>query len=140
MPFFSKISKERLSQCCDDLQILFNFIIQYFDCSVLAGYRGKAEQNKAYEAGKSKLCFPDSKHNLTPSYAADVSPYPIDFNDRERMCYFAGQVMMAARLLKETGELTHDIRWGGDWDNDTDLKDHSLSDLAHYEIWKPNQI
>lgn len=26
------------------------------------------------------------------------------------------------------------IRWGGDWDLDTDLKDNTFDDLPHFEL------
>ena len=26
------------------------------------------------------------------------------------------------------------LRWGGDWDKDTELKDNKFNDLGHFEI------
>jgi len=134
MPYYSEISKKRLCECCEDLQKLFSFVILYLDCSVLVGYRGEIEQNKAVESKKSSLKFPYSKHNVKPSLAVDVAPYPIDFNNKKRFYYFAGSVMAVAKILKESGEITHDIRWGGDWDRDNDLDDQNLYDLLHFEV------
>ena len=128
MPRFGKRSKKRLATCDDRLQDLFKKVIKYFDCTVIQGHRGEAEQNQAYDAGRSKLRYPDGKHNADPSKAVDVAPYPIDWSDRDRFHYFGGFVLgIAAQMgLK--------IRWGGDWDRDTQVKDNKFDDLPHFEI------
>lgn len=134
MPKFSKRSLERLGQCHVDLQIIFKEVIKHYDCSILCGHRGKKEQDKAYKEGKSKLVFPKSKHNLTPSLAIDVVPYPIEWNDLKRFYYFGGFVKgIASQLLKE-GFISHEIRWGGDWDSDNDFADQKFTDLPHFEL------
>ena len=102
--------------------------VQYFDCSVLEGHRGKEKQNAAYDKGNSKLRYPKGKHNQIPSIAVDVIPYPIDWEDRDRMHYFAGFVLGIAKKTKLK------IRWGGDWNMDTHTKDNRFDDLVHFEI------
>ena len=67
MPKFGKKSKSRLRTCDDELQSLFNEVVKYFDCSVLVGYRGRNEQNTAYESGHSQVEWPNGKHNKNPS-------------------------------------------------------------------------
>jgi hypothetical protein len=52
------------------------------DMVVLCGYRGEAEQNKAVADGTSKTSWPKSKHNRVPADAVDISPYPVDWNER----------------------------------------------------------
>tara|TARA_R100000664_G_scaffold29136_1_gene40806 strand:+ start:264 stop:656 length:393 start_codon:yes stop_codon:yes gene_type:complete len=128
MPSFSDTSKKRLSTCDEKLQTLFNEVVKHFDCSVLCGHRGEEEQNKAYKAGNSQKQFPYGKHNKLPSNAVDVAPYPLDWDDRERFQYFAGFVLGTAK------QLNIDIRYGGDWDGDNDLKDNEFDDLVHFEI------
>lgn len=128
MPRFGKRSKARLATCDSRLQNLFNEVIKHFDCSVLEGHRGEKEQNEAYAKGNSKLRYPDGKHNKIPSIAVDVVPYPIDWQDRERMTYFAGFVMGIASGMGLK------IRWGGDWNMNTELKDNNFDDLPHFEI------
>lgn len=88
----------------------------------------ESEQNKYFEQGKTKVQWPDSKHNKKPSWALDAAPTPIDWEDRERFYYFAGVVMAVAKLLKI------EIRWGGDWDRDGNFKDQSFDDLVHFEM------
>lgn len=133
MPVFSERSKQRLQTCHPDLQRVFNEVIKHFDCVVLYGHRGQAEQDAAVKAGNSKTPWPQSKHNSVPSMAADVGPYerpsqPIDWQDRERLTLFAGFVIGAAEILGVK------IRWGGDWDQDTQVKDNTFDDLVHFEL------
>ena len=130
MPRFGKRSRSRLSTCDDRLQDLFKEVVKHFDCSVIQGHRGKADQNKAYDEGRSKLRYPDGNHNATPSKAVDVAPYPIDWSDRDRFHYFSGFVMGIA------SQMGLKIRWGGDWDRDTQVKDNKFDDLPHFEIRK----
>tara|TARA_Y100000310_G_scaffold199013_1_gene199000 strand:- start:6 stop:401 length:396 start_codon:yes stop_codon:yes gene_type:complete len=131
VPRFSKKSKSKLETCDEDLQEIFNIVIKYFDCTILEGFRGKGKQNEAYKKGNSKLKFPMGKHNKVPSIAVDAIPYPIDWEDRERMSYFAGFVLGIARMKGIV------LRWGGDWDMDFKTKDNRFDDLVHFEIRKP---
>ena len=128
MPKFGRASKKRLKTCDEDLVFLFEEVVKYFDCTVLEGHRGKKLQNKYFKEGKSKLQFPDGNHNKIPSFAVDVVPYPIDWEDRERMTYFAGYVKGIAMMLGIP------IRWGGDWNGNNDLKDNNFDDLPHFEL------
>lgn len=93
MPRFGKRSKERLSTCEKDLQLVFNEVIKHVDCSVLEGHRSKDRQNSLYEDGKTKVRYPNGRHNSSPSRAVDVTPYPVDWADRERQTLFAGFVL-----------------------------------------------
>ncbi len=129
-------SLENLRTCHPDLQKLFEIVVEYFDNTILEGHRGEKAQNAAFAEGKSKLRWPYGNHNAYPSNAVDVIPYPIDWNDRERIIYFAGFVMGVAKILKKNGVIQHDIRWGGDWNENTQLKDNSFDDLVHFEIKK----
>jgi len=128
VPKFGRASKKRLKTCDEDLVFLFEEVVKYFDCTVLEGHRGKKLQNKYFKEGKSKLQFPDGNHNKIPSFAIDVVPYPIDWEDRERMTYFAGYVKGIAMMLGIP------IRWGGDWNGNNDLKDNNFDDLPHFEL------
>lgn len=128
MPSFGKRSRANLDQCHLDLEDLFNEVIKHFDCSVICGHRDEADQTLAFVTHKSKVQWPNSKHNQSPSMAADVLPYPIEWGDVDRMRYFAGVVMGIAKMMDIP------IRWGGDWDSDTELKDQSFNDLPHFEL------
>jgi len=128
MAKFGRTSKKRLETCDERLQSLFNEVVKVFDCSILVGHRGEEDQNKAYKEGNSQVKWPKGKHNKKPSSAVDVAPYPIDWEDRERFSYFAGFVKGVAWRLN-----TH-VRWGGDWDGDTELSDNNFDDLVHFEL------
>lgn len=128
MPHFSVSSKEKLSQCHPDIQRVMQRVIAHFDCTILVGERGEAEQNAAYDAKRSKLRYPQSKHNKRPSLAVDVAPYPIDWDDRDRLHLFAGFVLGTAQSMGVK------LRWGGDWNQDTETKDNTFDDLVHFEI------
>lgn len=134
MPKFSQKSKDQLSTCHPDLQFLFNEVIKSFDCQVLEGHRGEAAQNKAFDDGNSKLRYPNGKHNASPSHAADVAPFPIDWNNSRRMYWFGGYVLGIAQMLYDEGKIAHKIRYGGDWDSDKDIDDNNFDDLVHFEL------
>ena len=131
MASFSRGSKQRLETCDPRLQALFNEVVRTFDCTVVEGHRGKEKQNDFFDLGKSKVQFPDGKHNKQPSQGADVAPYingTVSW-DPQHCLYFAGYVMGIAR------EMGIKIRWGGDWDMDMEaVTDQTFQDLVHFEV------
>jgi peptidoglycan L-alanyl-D-glutamate endopeptidase CwlK len=105
-----------------------NEVVKHFDCTIIEGHRNEQKQNEAFASGHSKLKWPNGNHNSMPSKAVDVIPFPIDWNDRERMTLFAGFVMGIAQGMGI------DIRWGGDWNENTQVKDNKFDDLVHFEV------
>ena len=128
MPKFGRRSRDALHSCDVRLQKVFNEVIKTVDCSVLEGHRGKASQNKLYEEGKTKVKYPNGRHNRNPSYAVDCVPYPIDWSDRERFTLFAGFVLGIAEGMGIN------LRWGGDWDKDWHVHDNRFDDFPHFEL------
>ena len=128
MPKFGRRSREKLATCDEDLQDLFKEVIKYVDCSVLEGHRSKDRQNALYEEGKTKVLYPRGRHNASPSRAADVVPYPIDWEDRERFHLFAGFVLGIAQSMEIN------IRWGGDWNKNFEVDDNKFDDFPHFEL------
>jgi len=128
VPHFGKTSKKRLKSCDPTLQMVFNEVIKHVDCSVLEGTRTEETQNKYYAEGKSKFKYPSSKHNTFPSQAVDVTPYPVDWKDRERQTLFAGFVIGIAKGMNIK------LRWGGDWDMDWEVNDNKFDDFPHFEV------
>jgi len=120
MPRFSERSLKALATCDVRLQAVLNRAIEQFDFTVLCGHRGKAEQDGAYLAGRSKVRFPNSKHNSEPAKAVDCAPYPIDWSDTERFRE------MAAVIKKAAMELGVSLAWGGDW--------KKFRDMPHFEL------
>ena len=125
---FSQGSKEKILQLHPDLQFLMYHAIAIFDFSVTTGYRDKTDQNALEREGKSQLKYPSSKHNLRPSMAVDIHPYPINFEDLDRYYFLAGLIKGIA------SKHNIKIRWGGDWDNDNDFTDNKFDDLCHFEL------
>lgn len=128
MSKFSASSSARLSECDPRLQTVFNKVLESYDCTIVVGYRGEKEQNDAFEHGLSKLRFPDSKHNKSPSLAVDAAPFPVKWDHKNSFYHFAGYVLGVAEGLGIK------LRWGGDWDGDRDLADQSFYDLVHFEL------
>ena len=128
MPRFGKRSKENLTSCDKQLQNVFNEVIKFVDCSVLEGYRDEKRQNRLFDEGKTKLRYPNGRHNNRPSNAVDVTPYPVDWSDRERQTLFAGFVLGIARSMGIK------LRWGGDWDMDWKVMDNRFDDFPHFEL------
>jgi len=134
MPKFSQESFSKLSTCHADLQALFYEVIKNFDCMILEGYRNQADQDLAFKEGRSKLTWPNGKHNRQPSMAVDVTPYPVDFSNIKRLYWFAGYVMGIAQKLKDEGKMTHSVRHGGDWSGDKENLTESFCDMQHFEL------
>jgi peptidoglycan L-alanyl-D-glutamate endopeptidase CwlK len=133
---FSEISKLRLQNCHRDLQTLFNHVIIDMDTTIVCGHRDKPEQDKAFAEGKSKLKYPNSKHNKIPSWAVDAAPFvngKIDWK-REQMLFFAGYVKACADQLYRIGTISHRIRLGADFDMDFDVTNDSFRDEPHIEL------
>ena len=128
MPSFSDKSISKLGTCDARLQRVFHEVVRNFDCTILEGHRDKERQNRMVEEGKSQVLWPDGKHNTVPSMAVDVTPYPVGWDDRERQSLFAGYVLATAKAMGV------DLRWGGDWDRDTEVRDNTFDDLVHFEI------
>lgn len=125
---YSERSLSRLETCDERIQRVFKEVLKVFDHTVLCGHRGKEDQETAFREGRSQVRFPNSKHNSNPSIAIDVAPYPIDWNDRERFTLFAGYVLGTANSMGIK------LRWGGDWDKDTQVNDNNFDDLPHFEL------
>ena len=134
MPRFSQASFSKLSTCHPDLQVLFYEVIKYFDCTILVGHRNQADQELAFSEGKTQLHWPHGKHNSQPAMAVDATPYPIEWENDKRSYWFAGYVMGIAQKLKDEGKMTHAVRFGGDWNCDTNIDNEHFKDLYHFEL------
>lgn len=123
MFLWSKKSKQLIEQCDIRLQCLANLMLNFskFDLTVTCGYRNEADQEEAFNTGKSKLHFGQSKHNLTPSKAIDIIPYPVNWDIRDKRWKELGT------LAKKCAELIGiSIIWGGDY--------QSFKDYPHIEL------
>lgn len=131
MPSFSPHSLAQLATCDERLQRLFNEVIKTWDCTIIEGNRSQADQEADFAAGKTKLHYPNGKHNAIPSRAVDVAPDPIDWNDTKKFYFFAGFVLGTAQQM---GII---IRYGGDWNGDHQIGAETFPDLPHFELNEP---
>jgi len=134
-----KIEKEATTELSS---LLYRALkLSYLDFGIGTIHRGKAAQNKAYNAGNSKVKYPNGQHNKMPSNAGDLFAY-MDGKITYNMNYYlmlAGTMFAAFKQLQTEGTIGQDkyLRWGGDWDLDTELlTDQSLDDGMHFEIRK----
>lgn len=135
MAEFGKTSKLRLATCHPVLQMLFNRVVIERDCFVACGERDKDAQTYAYQRGLSKVQYPNSKHNKSPSMAADVPPWPEKWDSEEAFLELRDVVMRVWQEMEEQGLTAgYSLRWGGDWDGDGDRTDQTFDDLPHWEL------
>lgn len=109
MPKLSLRSDQRLSTCHPDLQRLVRAAVEEIDLAVICGHRDQLDQDTAFKNGNSRLKWPLSKHNTSPSDAVDVVPYPVDWNNIQRF------KDLAKVMYRKAEELGIKIEWGGDW-------------------------
>jgi len=126
VPKFSGRSLKRLDECHPLLRRLMLSVVEQADCSIICGFRGEAEQNEAYALGMSKLKWPRSKHNISPSMAVDVVPFPIDWHDERRFRELGAVVKQHWERIPVEDRLGYSLSWGGDW--------NSFKDFPHFEL------
>lgn len=128
---FSKRSREQLNTCHPKLVQVLEAAIKKIDFSVIEGHRGEAEQNRAFAEGKSRLRWPNSKHNKMPSEAVDIWPHPFKPEYWNQIEVWEN---LAKVVLECAEELGIKIRWGGDWNQNGDWRDEKFIDGPHFEL------
>lgn len=120
-----------------DLQKVANAVLIIHDCALIYGYRSQQEQDALFNAGKSKKRWPESKHNTNPSEAMDLVPWVdngADLWEDRRILHFSGIVLGVADELYKRGEITHTVRWGGNWSTKRETHFANFFDAAHFEL------
>jgi peptidoglycan L-alanyl-D-glutamate endopeptidase CwlK len=103
---------------------VLNELIKIMDVTIIEGVRSAERQAELLEKGATKVKY--SRH--MEGKAVDLSPYPIDWNNRDGFYYMGGMIRGIAH------QMGLKVRFGGDWDSDGDTKDNSFDDLVHVEI------
>jgi hypothetical protein len=136
MPKFGTSSKARLIECDVRIQEILNEVIEYYDCAILTGHRDKQTQEAMYfsEPQRSKVRWPNSKHNSFPSMAVDVAPWPIPQKWGEKWKDRVKFYELKAIIFYVAAQKGYKVRYGGDWDMDYDYHDNKFDDLVHFEI------
>ena len=129
---FGTASQRNLETAHLDLQFVMReaLAMGIMDFSVIEGHRDKSRQNRLYAIGKSRVRWPDGKHNRNPSDAVDAVPYVNGKYSWNKLhcCVLAGVILACAKKLGIK------IRWGGNWDMDSEpITDQDFQDLVHYE-------
>jgi peptidoglycan L-alanyl-D-glutamate endopeptidase CwlK len=132
MPVFGPESLRQRATLHPRLQLVLDEAIKYFDFSIIEGFRGKEAQNAAYAKHLSQLPWPLGNHNKSPSTAADIAPYPVDWKEGEkphlRFAFMMGVVYMAAKKVGVK------VRFGMDWNRNLDMRDEGFIDMPHVEL------
>jgi peptidoglycan L-alanyl-D-glutamate endopeptidase CwlK len=139
-------SADKLKDCHIDLGRIVTFALQLseIDFGIAEGHRSVERQQQLFKEGKSQIdgITKKGKHNYNPSLAIDIFVYHPDKNTRTKLaydvshlCYIAGIMQSAAKILKSQGRISHDLRWGGNWNGDgVLLYDQGFDDLVHFEL------
>ena len=112
-PEYGPRSRRVLATLHPDLQKVFTTVLGLgYDHSLIEGHRSEEDQNFFYDQGKSKVKFPNSKHNSLPSLAVDAMPWfktlpHIDWRHSPSIYHFAGVVKGVAAMLYHMGEIKH---------------------------------
>jgi hypothetical protein len=81
-------------------------------------FRGQADQEAAFSAGKTKCHWPDSPHNKAPAQALDL------FKQEKGIDSFPYTLFKSINDYNDKHSI--EIRWGGDFT--------SLGDSDHYQL------
>lgn len=134
---FSSRSEHWLRTIHPDLKRVFRRALQLgaIDFGVIDGHRGQERQD-AYFFGvpqRSKVQWPNGKHNAFPSEAGDLKPWVAGRNmyapGAEKYWYVLVGVIKATAAIEGVA-----IRCGADWDGDSDMDDQIFDDLGHVEL------
>lgn len=120
-------SRNLLAQAHPKLQAVVRRAAAHVDITVIEAHRNRADQEKAFRSGNSKVHYGDSAHNYIPSLAVDIGPWPLNWKDLDGFKKL--QPVMFAAAVEESVAL----RWGGDFNMDGKRND-SFVDLPHYEL------
>ena len=130
---FGKSSEDRLESVHPDLVKVCRRMLGYgiLDATVVQGRRSQEDQDRAFREGKSKLKYPQSRHNSNPSEAVDIAPFingKVSWNSQHCL-------VLAGLMLAAASELGIKVRWGGNWDCDGEpVTDQTFNDLVHFEL------
>ncbi len=129
---FGKTSSERLHTCDPRLEDVARRALETspIDFGISCGHRNQADQEKACAEGKSKVHWPNGKHNSIPSRAFDFFPVvdgKADWDDVQKFKDIAHHILMTADSMGIR------LRWGGDW-NCNGVEDEKFIDMPHIEL------
>ena len=159
MSVFGSTSKKVLDTLHPDLVKILELAIKRspVDFGLHAGARTVEKQQEYYDTGKSRVnpkAYPSEedlakkgKHITIPGHPVYGLSRAVDLHVSEKhngkslawddthLAMVAGVIVSCAKELLEKSEVTHKIRWGGDWSMDGVIAlDQKLKDLPHFEL------
>jgi hypothetical protein len=126
-------------------------VIKWIDFSVYYGHRTPEEQLELFKKGRQEIfeswqivdkkavvTYKDgfkrlSNHNYTPSRAADLWAFPIDWKDLERQAYLAATIVSTSWELYRREVVEFPLEWGADWNNNGIIEDERFVDRPHLQ-------
>lgn len=124
--------EDKLKNAHPDIAQWFRNSVKHMfpDCHISWSYRGKADQEKAFLDGKSKLHFPLSAHNKSDDQgnpcALALDFFQLDFHGQA--CWPWGYFRDIANSAVVAN---HSILWGGHWEKFGDADHFELVSLQH---------
>lgn len=107
------------------------------DFRIIEGVRTPTRQRQLYAQGRTKpgpkvTWTLNSNHFVNKrtgfGHAVDILPAPYDWKDLNNFNAVANAMFQAA------DELKINIRWGADWDNDSNPRERGETDSPHFEL------
>lgn len=158
MPRFGQRSRDELDTCHPFLRRVLEKAIKEVDFTIICGFRDEESQMEAFRTGKSKVRWPDSKHNnqasrqdISQGFAhrpgqplslgVDLAPWHttpphIRWERTSEFYLLAGLCRGFGCELLPDG---WDVRLGADWDSDGYTSDQDFHDLGHIELILPER-
>ena len=101
-----------------------------FGVAWMGGVRTPEEQNTLFKSGFSQCdgYIKLSKHQLGNAVDLNVFVGSKMVDSKEMLCVVAGVMFSCA------SELNEKLRWGLDWDGDSDIRDNTFNDQYHFEL------
>ena len=136
-------SMQKINTCHHELGQIFDLYRQrqFFEITIIHGWRGEEIQHQAFIEGNSTRDWPDSKHNVifeghALSDAVDYGPWcyvpelgrmGVPWKDTHAFAVIGGILIAIAT------ELGYEVTYGGDWDMDGQTTDQNLMDWGHLQ-------
>jgi peptidoglycan L-alanyl-D-glutamate endopeptidase CwlK len=133
---FSNRSLKHRSQSSEYLTMVIDKTLSLgvIDFCLIESIRSKDKQNKYFSNGKSRVQWPDGKHNILKeddkAKALDIVPVINgSLSWKKDHC-----LVLAGVILAVDASMENRLRWGGNWDRDGEpITDQDFQDLVHFE-------
>lgn len=137
----SKRSMDNYLTLHEDLRRIIDVALKcsQVDFVVVEGHRSIERQQQLFKEGKTKIdgINKKGKHNEYPSMAFDFCAVAKNPYHEPTMMYLVGVFTSIGEALRLTGDVSHRVRSGANWDMDGELlTDQTFIDMPHIEIVK----